>query len=57
MSMHPLNLLRFGALKEKLERFIAHVSQKRERGQLRIMTMGSFTSYLNNMSGGQSNAY
>lgn len=45
--LHPHNLLMYPSLKDDLDKFLAHVSKKRDEGEIEVMTMGEFCEFLN----------
>lgn len=45
--LHPQDLLKNARLADKLDELLAFVAQKRDRGNLRVVTMGEFASSLN----------
>lgn len=50
--LHPEDLLADPALSDKLDRLLASVSQKRDRGRLQVVTMGEFALALLGENGG-----
>jgi hypothetical protein len=48
--LHPHSLLMYSSLKDDLDRFLAVVAMKRDRGEIAVMTMGEFCEYLNDES-------
>ncbi len=44
--LHPHNLLIYSSLKDDLDKFLAHVSKKRDERKIEVMTMGELASYL-----------
>jgi hypothetical protein len=44
--LYPWNLLSYRRLREDLEKFLALVAQKRDRGKIEVMTMGKIATSL-----------